>query len=80
MKVINLLLILSLVLLILIFSASVFGQEYQNKSYFNKDQFTDYNFKVNNELNYFNYSKLKKDNQLALIKQKGNFNQAKIWQ
>lgn len=77
-----LLIFLLILAMLLVVSFNVFAlDQYQNrKNYFNQNQFTKYNFDADQNYNNTNYNNLKEDRKLALINQKGKFNQADIWQ
>lgn len=77
----------SLILILFLFLAvitiipfKIFAQEEYNNFSLKKYEFTNYNFNVNQKFNYSNYKSLKADKKFAVIKQKGSFNQAEIWQ
>lgn len=75
----NTFLVFLLILLIgSFFSAGIYAQD-QNFSPV-LPQAKNYNFNLEAEFNYSNYNNLKENKKLAVIKQKGNFNQADIWQ
>ncbi|MGP3779361.1 hypothetical protein ACTWKD_11065 [Halanaerobium saccharolyticum] len=76
----SLLILLMLLIIIPLLSFTIFAQTDQVDFSFNNDQFTNYNFNVNSERNYSNYNSLKENKKLAVVNQKGNFNQAAIWQ
>ncbi len=75
----NILLVSLLILLIItVFSASIYAQD--QKFSFVQPQTKNYYFNLETEFNYSDYKSLKENKKLAVIKQKGNFNQADIWQ
>jgi len=75
----NILLVFLLILLIVtFFSAAIYAQDQNYSSA--QPQAKNYNFNLKTEFNNSNYNSLKANKKLAVIKQKGSFNQADIWQ
>jgi hypothetical protein len=77
--------ILNIFILLLLASAALFpfkvyAQEAQNNFTFNNHEFTNFNYNVNREFDYSNHKNLKENKQLGVIKQKGRYNKAEIWQ